>query len=516
MYILSKINSKIMIKKYLFAIFSMLITGKVISQNNYAVTSIPFQQYIGQLPVQGTLDDYYSPAMNLPFNFDFYGTVYNQIVVSTNGYIDFRSNLSSTVSPWNFNASVPNTSFPVKNSIMGCFHDMNNSDGQGTITYGVYGTAPYRKFVVIFDNNSQFQCNAAAKSGFQMILHETSNIIDIQLITKQVCNTWNGGRAVTGLINSDGTFGITPPGRNTGSWTAYHEGWRFSRQGYYTDYPFVKCDANTDGVEIFDLFVARNDLSPSNPSSVVFYNSLTDAQSTSNPITNLSFTNTSNPQVLYATVGGRVVSVNLSTIDCAVDLDSDNLATAMEDYNNDTNLANDDIDGDGLANYIDNDDDGDLILTSVEYVFSNKNVMAILDTDSDGIPNYLDNDDDGDGVLTFKEDYNGDGNPLNDDTNTNGIADYLEVAVALGVENFSVRNTIQLYPNPANDVLNIQNDSDESITSLSIYNINGTLLKEIKDYNKVINIPVSDFQAGVYFVKISLNDKILNYKFIKQ
>lgn len=513
---IDKTNPKIMIKKYLFAIFSLVITSKVISQSNYAVTSIPFQQYTGQLPVQGTQDDYYSSIISLPFVFDFYGVSYNQVTVSTNGYVDFRSNLAATPSPWSFNGMIPNVSFPVKNAVLGCFHDLFNGDAQGTVTYGIYGTAPYRKFVVIFDNNSHFSCGATAKSSFQMILHETSNIVDVQLISKQVCNAWNDGRAVTGLINSDGTMGITPPGRNTGAWSAYHEGWRFARPGYYTAYPFVKCDANTDGFEVFNLSVAKNDLSPANPSGVVFYNSLIDAQSTSNPIANLNFTNSVNPQTIYATANGRIVQVILNAIDCAVDVDADNVATALEDTNNDSNLANDDADGDGLANYIDNDDDGDLVLTNVEYVFHNRNTLVILDTDNDGTPNYLDNDDDGDGVLTFREDYDGDGNPLNDDTNTNGISDYLESAVALGSDDFSLRNTIQLYPNPANDVLNIQNDSDESITGLRIFNVNGGLVKEVKNYQNIATISVSDFQAGVYFVKINLNDKVLNYKFIKE
>ena len=40
------------------------------------------------------------------------------------------------------------------------------------------------------------------------------------------------------------------------------------------------------------------------------------------------------------------------------------------------------------------------------------------DTDLDGLDNYLDNDDDGDGVLTTDEDWNGDGDARNDHTDT--------------------------------------------------------------------------------------------------
>lgn len=57
------------------------------------------------------------------------------------------------------------------------------------------------------------------------------------------------------------------------------------------------------------------------------------------------------------------------------------------------------------------------------------------DTDGDGIANYGDNDDDGDGVLTINEDYNASGSPLDDDSNSNGIPDYLD---------FSARGSLSL------------------------------------------------------------------------
>ena len=53
------------------------------------------------------------------------------------------------------------------------------------------------------------------------------------------------------------------------------------------------------------------------------------------------------------------------------------------------------------------------------------------DTDGDGLINYIDRDDDGDGVLTINEDTNGDGNPANDfnDVNNPTLPDYLNPAI---------------------------------------------------------------------------------------
>jgi hypothetical protein len=505
-----------MIKNYILALATLLFCQYSIGQSNYSVSPIPFQQFTATLPVQGTNDDVNSNLITLPFTFDFYGVSYNQIVVSTNGYIDFRSTTANQFSPWSFNLTVPNANFPVKNSILGCYHDMYDNNGQGFISYGVYGTAPYRKFVVVFNNNAHFSCTAA-HSTFQMVLYESQSIIDVQIVDKQLCSTWNGGRAVTGLINLAGTSGITAPGRNTGSWTAYHEGWRFTRPGYTAGaYNFVKCDGNTDGIETFNLQVVQNDLVPNGAPGLTFYATLTDLQTQSNPISGLNYTNLTNPQTIYTMLNGAVKSVVLNVIDCGVDYDTDTIATNLEDPNNDTNLANDDTDMDGLPNYLDNDDDGDLVLTYVEYVFTNKNAAALVDTDNDGKPNYLDNDDDGDGVLTFMEDYNGDGNPANDDTNNNGVVDYIDPFNILSADSNSFENTIKLFPNPASDVLNIENATNSNVASVSIYSISGALVKEINSENSIQSISVSELQTGLYFVKVKVNDEVKNFKFIKK
>ena len=500
--------------------FMLLFSFAMQAQNDYSVFPIPYQVYTATVPVQGTLDDTFSEPIPLGFDFNFYGMTYNQVNISTNGYISFTPQVGGALSPWQFNSTIPDSDFEVKNAFLGCFHDLYNSlqsGPAGTLTYAVIGSAPYRKFVVLFDNQAHFQCQTT-RSSFQMVLYETLNIMDVQLIDKQVCTSWNSGNAVTGIINSDGLFAVTPPNRNTSSWTALQEGWRFQRPFSTTSYLFAKCDDDADGIVTFNLQVAQNDLSAANPTLVTFYSNETDAISQTNAISNLNYTNTTaNLETLYANVNGEVKSIILRVIDCANDYDLDSVDTANEDLNADTNLANDDTDLDGIPNFIDNDDDGDMILTDVEYVFarSASSAMVILDTDNDGIPNYLDADDDGDGLLTINEDYNSNNNPADDDTNANSIPDYLENAVMLAVNNFSIQNEVAIYPNPASSILNIENKSNETVTALSIYNLNGALVKEVKSTTSLQSISVADLERGIYFVKIQMNTKVLNYKFIK-
>ncbi len=499
-------------------VFLLLFSITTQAQNDYAVSPIPYQVYTATAPVQGTNDDSFSAPIPLGFDFDFYGTIYNLVNVSTNGYISFTPNILGGFSPWQFSTTIPNATFAAKNSFLGCFHDMNNSNAEGTLTYAVIGSAPYRKFVVLFDNHSLFSC-LTSKSSFQMVLYETLNIMDVQLIDKQTCASWNAGNAVTGIIDATGLNAVTPPNRNTSSWTAFHEGWRFQRPINTSNYLFAKCDDDADGLVSFNLQVVQNDLAVANPSAVSFYENELDAISLTNALTNLTYTNTTaNYQTIYANNNGEIKSVILRVIDCDNDYDLDSVATADEDLNADTNLANEDTDLDGIPNFIDNDDDGDMILTSVEYVFtrSTNSAVSLSDTDGDTIPNYLDNDDDGDGVLTINEDYNNNNNPADDDTNGNSIADYLENAVALGVNNFAIQNEVTIYPNPASSILNIENKSNESVAAISIYNLNGALVKEVKSSTSLQSISVSDLQSGIYFVKIQMNSQVVNYKFIKE
>jgi len=507
---------------YLTRIIVVLILfccgNSVNAQNPYTVTAIPSQAYSAVQPVAFTIDDTYSAQLPLTFDFNFFGNTYSQVAVSTNGYIDFRDVLANSFSPWSFSTTIPNTSFPVKNSFLGCFHDMNNSDADGTITYGVTGSAPYRKFVVIFNNNSQFSCNLLAKSSIQMILYETLNILDSQIIKKELCPNWNGGNAVIGVINSDGSIAATPPGRNTSAWETEFEAWRFTPLSSINTYYFTKCDGDSDGFETFNLQVAQNDLWSANPNAVSFHSTFDDALSQTNALS-INYTNIAvTTETIYANANGAIFTVLLKVVDCANDFDGDTVATTDEDLNADTNLANDDTDTDGIPDFVDNDDDGDLVLTTEEYVFGNRNAQnpnSILDTDNDGIPNYRDNDDDGDGVLTINEDYNANNNPADDDANSNGIPDYLDSAVALGIiDTQLLGNSIVIYPNPTSDILNIENKTNKAISNIAVYAINGILVKEQKQRNAMNAVSVSDLQSGVYFVKIQLSDQVLNYKFI--
>jgi hypothetical protein len=76
----------------------------------------------------------------------------------------------------------------------------------------------------------------------------------------------------------------------------------------------------------------------------------------------------------------------------------------------------------------------------------------------------------------------------------------------------STTNDFNLYPNPTTSELTI--DSDIEIEKISILNITGKLIREVKQESNIIN--VTNLDKGIYFVKIDGKDKSSVMKFVKQ
>ncbi|MDG5490597.1 T9SS type A sorting domain-containing protein [Psychroserpens sp. SPM9] len=76
----------------------------------------------------------------------------------------------------------------------------------------------------------------------------------------------------------------------------------------------------------------------------------------------------------------------------------------------------------------------------------------------------------------------------------------------LSVENPFRDNNIVLYPNPAGEFINIDNQNSEQKYQVSIYDITGKLLKNVKD-KKVISL--KKISPGIYFARISINGKFI-------
>jgi len=170
-------------------------------------------------------DDEVSGAINLGFNFSFYGNTYSQGYISSNGFLTFSP---SPVAGCCSSPAFPNPGGP-NNMIGGYFDDL--FPPVGNITYATLGTAGSLEFVLRYEVD-YFAGSGSATNIFQIILHEGSNDIELQYQNAVI----RGGRGGIGIENIDGTVGlqVALPGNDL----------PLSQQGYCISTGNTQCTAN--------------------------------------------------------------------------------------------------------------------------------------------------------------------------------------------------------------------------------------------------------------------------------
>jgi hypothetical protein len=144
------------------------------------------------------------------FNFDFFGTTYNQLRIGSNGLIGLGAAAVTEVN----NQALPDATLP-NNIIAAIWDDMT---GTGTISYWTIGSAPFRTFIVDFN---LVRTGGLYASIAQVKLFETTNVIEIH--TQTALFGTNGNFATQGIENSTGTTAYTIAGRNNESWDATND-----------------------------------------------------------------------------------------------------------------------------------------------------------------------------------------------------------------------------------------------------------------------------------------------------
>jgi len=97
-------------------------------------------------------------------------------------------------------------------------------------------------------------------------------------------------------------------------------------------------------------------------------------------------------------------------------------------------------------------------------------------------------------------------------TNT-ATTEFVEI---LGNEVFNTKNTISLYPNPANNLLNLK--SDFEIQHIEVYDIFGKLIleKDFKEISAEVQINIENLSSGLYLLVVQSDSAKKVLKFIKQ
>ncbi len=157
--------------------------------------------------------DDYRGTISLPFAFRFYGTVYNDITATTNGWIGMGPSTNYSSSYWT-NDPIPDSGSP-NNIIAPWWDDFkagdapgSSSSAHGTILYKTVGTEPNRQFVVIFNEIVRGTYDSDYFT-FEVIFDEATSDITFQYadVTGNT-SADNGIGGTVGIENADGSDGL--------------------------------------------------------------------------------------------------------------------------------------------------------------------------------------------------------------------------------------------------------------------------------------------------------------------
>lgn len=96
------------------------------------------------------------------------------------------------------------------------------------------------------------------------------------------------------------------------------------------------------------------------------------------------------------------------------------------------------------------------------------------------------------------------------------LLDNITVTAAAGTNDF-LASKLSIYPNPANDVINVANADNILINGVEIVDLNGRTVKVAK-YNGVSDaqVNISDLASGMYMMTVSSDQGTLTKKIVKQ
>jgi hypothetical protein len=220
---------------------------------SYNVESIaynpPYQFDCLANPVSVNDDDIFSPVVNLPFNFCFYGASYNTCTISSNGVISFDTSLANNYIGWEINNNLPSLVNSTEHyfglqfdyffgpSIYGVHHDIDPTAGGEVGWELITLNTGCRALVASWKDVPMYNDTSTLYTGM-IVLYEDTNVIEVYVEEKNIdaydsgyADIWNFGNAQIGLQNADGTQATVARDVSDGDWTATNEAWRFVPSG---------------------------------------------------------------------------------------------------------------------------------------------------------------------------------------------------------------------------------------------------------------------------------------------
>ncbi|GEP51792.1 hypothetical protein FNO01nite_24640 [Flavobacterium noncentrifugens] len=497
--------------------------------------------------------------------------MYRRVLIGSNGCLTFNTTgvgttsegfcefgtLETIVLP---NPNFPSQSYPILNTIFGVYqdHDFRSRNplisgiNYYSIDTGRYA-APNRVFIINFNQLPTYPASESGEVGLQtsqIVLHESTNIIEVNVKRRVPFMNWQGGRGLIGIQDASGINATVPHERNLGAWSAENESYRFMPNGI--SLPTV-CTWSANG-----NYVGTNSPLNTCPDTATTYYT---AQ-VSYAMTNGSIQNVSQSYVLE--IGQFLVSEPQDIAICSTEAAS----YTVDLTSNEAVLIGINNPQDYLFSYWTSLQSASTgfgagrILMPTAYVF-NGTPQTIYLRIEDAL---------GTGCQSIKPfqisviqaaptpvgsslQYFSNGQTLNDlavtgnnivwydaliggnvlpgttllqngvtyyaeSTNANGcqgkmFAERLAVTVQslLTAQNFE-DTFLKVYPNPVTNILTVS--YPEKLESIQIYNAVGQVVLQKNVSKTEVQTDLSQLTAGVYFVKISAGNKVKTIKILKK
>ncbi len=289
-------------------------------------------------------------------------------------------------------------------------------------------------------------------------------------------------------INSPGvyTVQVTSAPECTIQLSINIEGSPFTDVSDYTIY-----EEDTDGFAEFDLSQKADEIVAqlTEEYTVSFYLTAQDAENNANPLT-VNFINVSNPQTIYARAESTdvdcllIVSFELKVLDIS-DIVPPPIASPSQTFTDGQTLADLEVDGENIQWY-DNPGEGPVFPDGLDIPLPLTTLLV------DGVTYYA-------------------------SQTVGGIESIERFGVTVNLVLDSKDNalgSLRYYPNPAKDVLTIENTN--SIDTVSVTNTLGQAVFTQKVNGATVNIDLSSLGKGVYFVAIASGWSSKTVKVIKE
>ena len=118
--------------------------------------------------------------------------------------------------------------------------------------------------------------------------------------------------------------------------------------------------------------------------------------------------------------------------------------------------------------------------------------------------------------LVYDETYNYRVQAVCDGGNTSDWSDVIELLVYAPAVNDYLQSRVALYPNPANEYVDIRVDGDLNVTMMEVYDVYGKLINTVNVVENPTRINVSGLADGMYFVRVTTEAGAVTKTFVKR